>query len=484
MYKFKVRLVGVLMLIFGLSSVIAQKKKEPFKLDANSNTVKSIFNDRVNDKDLDDYQIVIENIPNGHSTSDYKFDFENNTVLGNIIDGTHNLTNNILTYNLRAVKYEGLEGKKTEFKYKISYTGGSSSTLFSANSNVLNFSLTVDKSETPPPPTKSFSQLQIQKAATEYIQEKIDSDEIKYDFKRNIYYTFDENDKRDDDDINKTRIVHIFIDENGNLILSGIPTTATKKYVYQVHLLVEKNNINKSRYKFSADGKFKPKFNINNTQDETPEGNSVSNEPVIVEYLSPTVGPYTNKFTLKVLKYQKGKKVEKLLDSEVEIATTYQVSLSTGILSTTLRNPENIQKLALASGDSTLVADNPDLRGAITIMATFYFKERNFLFPPEQFDDWRQRIGLQVGTQINDDLAENFFLGLSYDLTWGSSVSAGVHFGRRNYVAGVEDFEFGKDIFDLPELVIKKEWQAGLYFGMVIDTRVAFKLISNLAGKN
>jgi hypothetical protein len=39
---------------------------------------------------------------------------------------------------------------------------------------------------------------------------------------------------------------------------------------------------------------------------------------------------------------------------------------------------------------------------------------------------------------------------------------------------------FGSEIFDLPELNVKKEWNVGFYFGVVIDTRVAIELIKSL----
>ncbi|MFD2567440.1 hypothetical protein [Pseudotenacibaculum haliotis] len=441
----------------------------------------------INYEKLSDTEFVIKGTPN--ETESDKFTLEVTKIisdnqeiysskisnLNSLIDQTrsnYDSSNNSASFKISGASdlNEILKSKGARIYYTIKYTGGASYGLLDANKT---YSSSFDINPVEKVVVrKNFSPLEIMEAAITYVDNNYSN---KYhDKKRNLYL--------------KDNIVHIFIDENGNLIKTGLPTTATKKYLYQLHLLVEQGNINKAQYKFQIDGEFKPTFNINDTSNT--EGNSLvkedgaKNKPKIIDITYSVNGPYTDKFDIKLYKYENAKEVEKLLDHEVKIAKSYQVSISTGLFSSTLKNPENIQKIALASGDSTLVADNPNSRGAITLMATFYPRERSFLFPPDRNTPFMDRIGIQVGTQVNDKLTENFFLGLSYDITWGSSISAGVHYGRRNYIAGKEDFDFGTEIFDLPELVIKKEWQAGFYFGVVIDTRVAFKLISSLAGSN
>ena len=68
----------------------------------------------------------------------------------------------------------------------------------------------------------------------------------------------------------------------------------------------------------------------------------------------------------------------------------------------------------------------------------------------------------------------------SFDFARGGSISIGAHYGRRNFISGVDRFDFGEQIFELDELIVKQEWDLGFYAGVVIDSRVAFRLIKSL----
>ena len=224
---------------------------------------------------------------------------------------------------------------------------------------------------------------------------------------------------------------------------------------------------------------FKPSFQIDDTSKDIAVPNSTGDPEVktVNEWDFGIEGPFTGEASIKIFKVSDA---EPIVDRKITIAKLYHVSISTGFLATTLRNPTSIQKMAVpngAPGDSTLVADDPAARGLVSIMAVYYPKGRSFLFPPSGDIFSAERIGILVGAQLNDKLQENFLAGLSFDFARGGSVAFGAHFGRRNYVAGYEKFKFKEDLIT-GDLIVKKEWQLGFFFGVVVDTRVALKLFN------
>ncbi len=275
--------------------------------------------------------------------------------------------------------------------------------------------------------------------------------------------------------------IHIFIDQDGNFVKSGLPTTAKEENTYQFHVLFWDD----LDFRLTSNGVFKPAtLNIQNTS----EANSLSGVTTEVkEKKFGVIGPFTDKFDVEIKKI--GDR-DPILKSNVPIAKLYHVSISTGLFKTTLKNPQNVEisnrvENGLLTGDSTLIADDPGMRGVITVMATYYPRGRSFLFPPRggAFDP--SRIGILVGAQLDDDLSENFFLGISSDFARGGAFAIGIHCGRRNYIAGnqYDDFDFGTQQFT-GELNVKREWDLGIFFGAVIDTRIAGQLFKRLSDDN
>ena len=120
-------------------------------------------------------------------------------------------------------------------------------------------------------------------------------------------------------------VIHIFIDENGNLIKTGVPTTATKKYKYQLHLLIEENSLGKYEFKFTSDGEFEPQFNILDTSDTElnfDDGDGTKNDkPKIIEIEYAIIGPFTDKLDIKLVKNTIGEENSEvtLIEEEVNI---------------------------------------------------------------------------------------------------------------------------------------------------------------------
>ncbi len=285
---------------------------------------------------------------------------------------------------------------------------------------------------------------------------------IKYFKKRNIWL--------------EGNIIHIFVDQNGNYINSGLPTTAKEENTYQFHVLYWDETL---EFTLISNGVFKPG---DLTIQDTEVAGVLLSTIKLKEKKFGVIGPFTEKFDFEIKKND-----ETLAKGTVGIAKLYHVTISTGLLKTTLKNPQNIQIVDriqndVPTGDSTLIADDPGTRGVLTVMATYYPKGRSFLFPPSSRFFSLSRLGIVVGAQLDDKLRENFFLGLSSDFARGGAIAVGIHCGRRNYITGngYEDgFDFGNERF-VGELNVKKEWDVGFFFGVVIDTRVAGQLFKNL----
>jgi hypothetical protein len=279
--------------------------------------------------------------------------------------------------------------------------------------------------------------------------------------------------------IDTEQVVHVFIDHYGKLYGNSVPTSSKEEYRYQLHVITSNCHVDKFNFSFSYTGSYEPEFNVYNTFETEKKVTPQSAKEL--KYLSldyAVIGPFTGQFTLKLDREDapQGTNRKTLLDTKVNVAKRYYVSIAAGLFGSGLRNPSSIEKFALAPGDTTLVADDYNrVRGVFTVVATFYPAGRSFLFPPKGSVIGPERLGFIVGAQLNDKLEENFFGGLSFDVARGLSLTTGLHFGRRNYVVGHQDFEFGTDKFE-GELKIKKEWAAGLFVGVIVDARVVGQL--------
>tara|TARA_R110000751_G_scaffold260903_1_gene360287 strand:+ start:1230 stop:2231 length:1002 start_codon:yes stop_codon:yes gene_type:complete len=309
---------------------------------------------------------------------------------------------------------------------------------------------------------KLFSQSPTYQEYRDFVLSKYNFEKY-YDSKRNIFI--------------KNNIVHIFIDENGNLIETGVPTTATEKYSYKLHLLTNTETLKAVTFKYSFRGEYKPTLNIQNDtfNQEEPEGDESTEveKANIIDYSYAIIGPFTDDFDITVIKIEKDKEDETIFFSKINVAKTFHVSISTGLFMTTLANPSNIKMSINSDGETTLIADDQNVRGLVSLNAVFYPKGRSFLFPPTGGVFSPERFGILIGTQIDNEQFENFIGGIQFDFARGGSIAIGAHFGRRNVIAGYDNFDFGKDFFDgeIDNYLIK-EWNVGFVFGANLDLRI------------
>lgn len=276
-------------------------------------------------------------------------------------------------------------------------------------------------------------------------------------------------------------VIHIFMFEDGNLLLAGYPTVATEKSQFQLHLFVQ--NTNSSTYFLEYTGSYSPILNIQNGNSSPAPmpAHGVAPPPVIINQLDFAVlGPFTNTLVLTLKEKQSSAAAySTLTTTTVQISKTFYASIGSGIVFTTLKDPANIRKIPLTAGDSSLVADNTKGRNLLTVMATFYPWGRNNLMMP----DWnfKDRFGIVVGTTIGSGTAtfKNLLLGAQYDFSIGGSIIAGIHYGQRQKIVGVdyEDFKFGESKFT-GNLESKKymEGDVGFFFGVALDSRIFSQL--------
>ncbi|MDO7884254.1 hypothetical protein [Hymenobacter cheonanensis] len=280
---------------------------------------------------------------------------------------------------------------------------------------------------------------------------------IVYDSRRNIY-------------INQaTKTIHLFMYEDGELLLTGYPTTATDKDKFQLHLYTSSDN--PDTYTFSAEGNYTPSLVITGVSG-------------IVATLNrqdfPIVGPFTSQvvFTTK-----RSGTPGTTFSQTIKIANTIHASIGSGFVYSTLKNPTNIHGVPIttAGGDSTLLADNATGKVNLTLMATLYPWGRNSLLLPSW--SFRDRAGIVVGTTIASSTTnfQNLYLGLQYDFAIGGSVVAGVDIASRQRVRGVDyhDFTFGESKFSgKVSNKLYKELGAGFFIGVQVDTRIFAKLFT------
>src|SRR3954454_4239191 len=120
--------------------------------------------------------------------------------------------------------------------------------------------------------TQSSNFIQAQDSATKYILENHLKDQ------HNSY-------------VDRDNVIHIFIFENGNLLIKGYPTTATEKNKFQLHLFA--SNSNTDVYLLEYVGSYTPIFTLQNSIVSSRGGPAK-----IVRTDFAILGPFTNTLTL------------------------------------------------------------------------------------------------------------------------------------------------------------------------------------------
>ena len=110
----------------------------------------------------------------------------------------------------------------------------------------------------------------------------IGAQQYRYNSQRNIY-------------MDASNTIHIFMFEDGNLLIGGYPTTATEQDKFQVHLFVKSSN--KDHYLLEYTGSFSPSLNIQNGNTKATAANAPP-EPLNFAVIGPFTGSLQRGFDL------------------------------------------------------------------------------------------------------------------------------------------------------------------------------------------
>ncbi|MEE9348665.1 MAG: hypothetical protein V3U80_01305 [Flavobacteriaceae bacterium] len=276
----------------------------------------------------------------------------------------------------------------------------------------------------------------------------------------------------------KGNTIHLFIDENGNHILTGYPTKLHNKNLFIVNLVVSKKSLKKYIFTCNVEGDYSDDLVIENGNAHHNENIRQNTEVKEVFTTKPFAkyGEFTDSLSIDIIK-KDGDNEDVIYSKTLSISKTYHISIATGFFVSNLSNPLNIKAGITNTGEATLIADEVESRGIVSLNAVYYPYGRNYMFPKEKF---YQNIGILVGTQVDKNQFDNLFSGLQYDFSRGGSIAFGVHYGKVNTLSGLEDFTYGETLFngDL-NTIVKKEWKTGFFVGLNLDVRI-FKKLFNL----
>jgi hypothetical protein len=297
-----------------------------------------------------------------------------------------------------------------------------------------------------------------------YVQKQIDKNGYDYIASQNLL-------------IDKQGTIQIYLDENGSPIYSYFPVTAKENIdKFQFHII----SLTDAGYVVESDAELNPidvgdevKTSVASTQSDAagvPKKYS--------EYVSPIFGPYTTSFPFTITKSLNGNATV-IADKTIKLLKTSRVSIGTAVVATWLKNPENIATFRKSNGDTTLIADNKNVRGYLGLFLTFHFIPRNLNIAPR---NPIERLGISVGTNLTDKSFNNFFLGLNVEVTNGLFFNAGGHFGQVNYAVGHDKFDYGNEKFT-GTLETRSKWQlGGPYVAVNIDAALFAKVFKNILG--
>lgn len=293
------------------------------------------------------------------------------------------------------------------------------------------------------------------------VEKKVNSGKYRYIASQNII-------------VDNSGVIHIFLDKNLNPIYSYFPTTAKERYdKYKFHIIAP------AEYTFSieSESEFVP-APLTDDISEFPRIQADGGKQEYIEYPLPIMGPYSGNFTFVIKRFKNNKDDKYSISRTIKQIKVNRVSLNIATVGSWLRNPENISIFERPGGDSTLVADNPKMRGMLAGFITFHLKPRNLTIPPRTFVE---RFGVSFGASITEQLGENFFLGLNVEVANGLFFNGGIHFGQVSYPINYDKFDFGNQKFT-GTLVTKKRWDTNVYAAVSIDMGLFTKAFKNLLG--
>jgi hypothetical protein len=306
--------------------------------------------------------------------------------------------------------------------------------------------------------------------------------------------------------------VHIFLDEMGNSLITGIPQ-GMPEVQYVVHVVyVEKSDVGKkisygiktTKASFTGISRIE-----NNRGNATGELNGREDERITLREYTLVIRTADSDIDFEVYRFENGKQTKTRLTYTIPMTKSYTANISLGLLNTWLKNPD--YSLTPDPADATLNVvkqTEGNNRGVVTVFATLYtspitilkyyinrgqiknnrkklsdisnpvtnaqLHSKNYLYMRPVWE----RIYPTIGVGVSDKVFQNLFFGLNWEFARGGSFFAGGHYGRVNIFNAPPNFEFEKTNLTQAEfdLYTNKDWRVGWAVGASID----FAIIGNL----
>ncbi|PSL35010.1 hypothetical protein [Chitinophaga ginsengisoli] len=306
--------------------------------------------------------------------------------------------------------------------------------------------------------------------------------------------------------------VHIFLDEMGNSLITGIPQ-GMPEVQYVVHVIyLEKTSDGKTvSYGIkTTKASFTGTNRIENTR-TTVNGELTGkgeNKPSLKEYTL-VIRTADSDIDFEVYRFLDRKQQKGDLNYTIPMTRSFTANISVGLLNTWLTDP-TYSILPDPSNTSLNVAEQEEAhnRGYGTVFATLYtspitlikyyvnrsqikkgrkklsdinnpvtnaqLHSKNYLYMRPIWE----RIYPTVGVGISDKVFQNLFFGLNWEFSRGCSFFAGGHFGKVNTFDTSNGFKFEKTNITQEDFNLRTniDWKVGWAIGASID----FSIIGNL----
>lgn len=312
-----------------------------------------------------------------------------------------------------------------------------------------------------------------------------------------------------------SQYVHIFLDDNGDPILTSIPQgSPDKTYVVHVVNSIEESQFPNIRYSVKqTEGEIGDQLLFRNSG-ELDEFEITSTTNYIYYHYEISLRESNKNIVFEVNRgvTNNGSLMTTKLSTHTIPIKIYNGSFDIGLISTDLESPD-FEFIGSSDDISTGVAKKSDggNRGIITVMATFYTSPvilfEKFILKPKdkngiliEIPDYKltgrnfvsdhkfyQRIYPAVGLSINEQAEENIFFGFNWEAVRGASLFVGWHHGRVNtFDINVEGFEFEETIISEERfnLSTNNSWETDFAIGVNLDVLVILNLLQKGGSAN
>lgn len=281
---------------------------------------------------------------------------------------------------------------------------------------------------------------------------------------------------------------YIFLDENGKY-LGKLPVNLDEDDIIYLYMAVKKSE--KNDYQIDiTEGEYSPvDLQILPGQDIKTQSSLPREEWDLIPVI---YGPFTSDYFAFSVKKKKGENLVTISSYKIKINNLYHLQIGASFVATYLRMPE--YKISpLTDTTNTIIDVSNNSRTLITVNVIWYLEPMlKYLFGGSKLMRGRdvlkeptflQRINPAFGVSLSENIAENFFFGLTLEFARGGNIIGGGHYGKTLQLAD-EKFELGKTQFNgqQDKIITKDKYEWKWFFGVTLDSRVFNKLFTGGGG--